>query len=65
MEVKTCCATGRNEAIMEKEMLKKHGNPMRNKYMSREADFVMFADDDNWYTSDALKVRFWCSSGGV
>ena len=39
-------------------MLKKHGNPMRNKYMTQEADFVMFADDDNWYTSDALKVRF-------
>ena len=30
------------------------GNSLRNKHMSRKGEFVMFADDDNWFVSDAL-----------
>lgn len=30
------------------------GNTHRNAHRSKAGDFVMFADDDNWYTPDAL-----------
>ena len=39
---------GDNEAIMERQVQKTHGNPLRNKYRAKTGDFVMFADDDNW-----------------
>ena len=46
---------------MEKEISKQHGNPLRNKYRTQKisahgrGDFVLFADDDNWYTNGALQ----------
>ena len=30
------------------------GNTHRNNHKSKAGDFVMFADDDNYYTADAL-----------
>ena len=32
------------------------GNTPRNRYRQKAGDFVMFADDDNYYTADALQT---------
>lgn len=32
------------------------GDSVRNKYQSRGADFVLYADDDNYYNSDAFSA---------
>ncbi|CAL5225566.1 g8405 [Coccomyxa viridis] len=46
---------GQNEAIME-SAYGDMGNSIREKHKARRGDFVMFADDDNWYTPDALAM---------
>lgn len=32
------------------------GNSLRTKHQSNTGDFVLFADDDNWYEADALQT---------
>ena len=39
---------------MESEPVHDMGNNLRSKHRSRAGDFVMFANHDNEYTSDAL-----------
>ena len=41
---------------MEAFSAKDSGNTPRNKYRHEAGDFVMFADDDNHYTVDALST---------
>ena len=44
---------GTNEVIMA-ENANDYGHTHRNNHMSKAGEFVMFADDDNYYTADAL-----------
>ncbi|CAK0732654.1 hypothetical protein CVIRNUC_000161 [Coccomyxa viridis] len=46
---------GNNEAIMEQKY-GDMGNSIRDKHKKEKGDFVMFADDDNWYVPDALST---------
>ena len=39
---------------MAPEPVNDMGNTHRNSHRSKAGDFVMFADDDNYYTPDAL-----------
>lgn len=41
---------------MEPMENKNSGNTPRNRYRDKAGDFVMFADDDNFYTTDALQT---------
>ena len=49
------CA-GSNKAIKEAVSAKDSGNTPRNKHRHEAGDFVLFADDDNHYTADALST---------
>ena len=44
---------GNNEAIMEPKY-GDMGNSIRDKHKKEKGDFVMFADDDNWYLCHPL-----------
>lgn len=52
--LQSICA-GDNKAIMEPIPSRDMGNTPRNNHRQRFGDFVMFADDDNIYTANALK----------
>ncbi|CAL8465893.1 g5429 [Coccomyxa elongata] len=45
---------GLNSLIMEQKNANDWGATVRNKHMLREGDFMMFADDDNWFEPDAF-----------
>jgi hypothetical protein len=48
---------GNNEVIMEQSGGKAmYGDSIRSRYRSKAGDFVMFADDDNYYKPDALQT---------
>lgn len=47
---------GSNVALMEGTPAKDSGNSGRDKYRSRGGDFVLFADDDNYYTAEAFNT---------
>ncbi|CAL5224084.1 g6710 [Coccomyxa viridis] len=47
---------GNNKAVMEVVAAKDSGNTPRNKHRHEAGDFVLFADDDNHYTADALSI---------
>lgn len=41
---------------MHSENTNDSGNSLRSKHRSNTGDYVLFADDDNWYEPDALQV---------
>ena len=44
-----------NHIINEGETLGKYGHPLLNKYINNlDGDFIMFADDDDYYVNDAF-----------
>ena len=43
-----CWLAGKNAAVMEKAY-RDMGNSIRERHKARKGDFVLFADDDNWY----------------
>jgi hypothetical protein len=46
-----------NHIVNEGDCKGAYGHPLLNKHMNNlEGDFIMFADDDDRYTSDAFKV---------
>jgi glycosyltransferase involved in cell wall biosynthesis len=45
-----------NHIINDGEVLGKYGHPLLNKYINNlEGDFIMFADDDDYYVDDAFE----------
>lgn len=45
---------GFNRAVMEGTNANDYGASIKSKYKHNVGDFIMFADDDNWYEPDAL-----------